>query len=425
MSRYYKLATGIIILLLLVACGEQASPTATGTAATTTNVLKVGVLAPLSGPSEATGADIKNAAIMAFETVDYTIGNYTLEPVWIDSQSNPEQAARAYETAIVDDGIQVGILNWHSSVSVSVMDVAAKHKIPHFFGIGATELINQKFKSDPARYSYWNFKGWPTPHKLSQNYVLTLESAIADGLWQPAEKQAALFVEDTDWGHSFGLGIKDQLEKAGWTVVATNYVASDETDFSTLLQDIKDEPVSLLVTTGATQGFMTSFINQVAALKLPGLVVADGLGWTGGWYAVTDEASDYVIDQIPGWTTEEAKAFAEAFEARWGNVPSPSSAGLSYDYTNFFLQILQATEAEYGELTSQKLYQFSQQTVQTGQLSYQNGLIMNEYKYTPETVPDPVVGETYYTFPVLQYFEGEGRIIWPPAWQETEFQAKQ
>jgi branched-chain amino acid transport system substrate-binding protein len=49
---------------------------------------------------------------------------------------------------------------------------------------------------------------------------------------------------------------------------------------------------------------------------------------------------------------------------------------------------------------------------------------MEEYKFTPETVPDMVVGKGYFIFPVLQYSNGEGKIIFPPEWAEKELEAK-
>lgn len=49
---------------------------------------------------------------------------------------------------------------------------------------------------------------------------------------------------------------------------------------------------------------------------------------------------------------------------------------------------------------------------------------MNEYKYSAETVPDPIVGEGYYMFPVRQYFNGAGKRIYPPEWAEQELQIK-
>lgn len=386
-------------------------------------VLKIGVLAPLTGPSAANGQDIRNAVTMAFETIDYTIGDYRVELISIDSQSDPEAAARAYEQAIKEEGIQVGLLNWHSSVAVAVMDMAALYKIPHFFALGATDLIVKKIESNPEKYSYWH-KAWPMPSKLTEGYVIALEEAIEAGLWQPGEKRSVIYSEDTDWGHSFNRGIRPQLEGAGWTIVGEMYAALDETDFYDDLHDLEDKDIDLVVVSGANEAFQTSFVNQADEVGLEASLIADCLGCTGEWYNLTGDSSDYVLDQAPQWTTPAAKNFVAAFEARWGNIPGPQTAGLSYDYTNFFINIAQATYEEFGELNAETLYQFGQGEIKTGQITYTDGVIMREYKYTIQNGPDPLVGPDYFMDPVLQYMNGEGIIIWPAVWKEREFQPK-
>jgi len=65
--------------------------------------------------------------------------------------------------------------------------------------------------------------------------------------------------------------------------------------------------------------------------------------------------------------------------------------------------------------------------VNTGKLTYgkkDGAIIMNEYKYTPETMPDMVVGPEAYFFPILQYMNGKGSIIFPDSWKEKDFQQK-
>ena len=49
---------------------------------------------------------------------------------------------------------------------------------------------------------------------------------------------------------------------------------------------------------------------------------------------------------------------------------------------------------------------------------------MNEYRYTPETVPDPVVAKDGYYFPVIQYTNGKGDIVFPDDWKAEAFMAK-
>jgi hypothetical protein len=57
----------------------------------------------------------------------------------------------------------------------------------------------------------------------------------------------------------------------------------------------------------------------------------------GDWYSLSGSASDYVVDQIPQFASDTAKKFAADYEAKYGGKPSPSAAGLSYDFTNFFI----------------------------------------------------------------------------------------
>lgn len=435
-KRYGLIVLFLLLSLLLAQCtaetpqapeGGQPAPTEAmeEPAAGGEKVFKFGVLGPFTGPSARTGEEFRTSAEMALENVDYTIGDYTLEPVWVDSQSDPEKATRAYEEAIVQDGIQAGVLNWHSSVAVAVMEVNAKHKIPHFFGFGATEVVNEKFQSDQEKYGYWATKGWPTPDKLSQNYVTALEDAIAAGAWSPDEKRAAIYGEDTDWGRSFGEGLAGQLEAAGWEIVDRQYFPLDQTEFYPLLNKFKDENLALIAGTSTAPPSLSAFIKQADEVGVDALIIADGLGWVGEWYELTGSASNFVLDQIPGWTTDESLQFAEDFEAKSGLVPSPSSGGLSYDGMNFFLKVLQETYDDAGELTSETVYATVQNKVWTGELTFtaeDGAIVMNEYDFS--NPPDPIVGKGYYTFPVLQYMDGEGLYIWPPEFQNADIQSK-
>ena len=434
-KRYGLIVLFMLLALVLAQCApatpqapaeEQTAPTEVmeeEPAAGGEKVFKFGVLGPFTGPSARTGEEFRTSAEMALEKVNYTVGDYTLEPVWVDSQSDPEKATRAYEEAIVQDGIQAGVLNWHSSVAVAVMEVNAKHKVPHFFGFGATEVVNEKFESDPEKYGYWATKGWPTPDKLSQNYVTALEDSIAAGSWTPEAKRAAIYGEDTDWGRSFGEGLATQLEAAGWEIVDRQYFPIDQTEFYPLLNKFKDENLALIAGTSTAPPSLSAFIKQADEVGVNALIIADGLGWVGEWYELTGSASNFVLDQIPGWTTDESLKFAEDFEAKSGLVPSPSSGGLSYDGTNFFLKVLQDTFDTYGELTSETVFNTVKEKVWTGELTFtaeDGAIVMNEYDFS--SPPDPIVGKGYYTFPVLQYMDGEGLYIWPPEFQNAEIQ---
>ena len=439
MNRVIEKLLPLMIVIGLVftvaACGPTEEPAAapepttaaaepTEPAAEATETFKLGIMGPFSGPSALTGDEFKASVNMAFGDIGWQICQYNIEPVWIDSQSDPAKAAQAYEQAVVQDGIQAGIMNWHSSVAVSAMEVTAKHQIPHFFGFGATEVVNETFASDPDKYGYWMFKGWPTPAKLTIAYVQALEDAIASGTWSPEAKTVGITAEDTDWGRSVGAAIKGQLEDAGWETVAEEYFDIAQTEFYPLLNKFVELNPAVVFNSSTALPAVSGFIKQADEVGLESLIVMDGLGWVGEWYNATGSASDYVIDQIPGWAKPEAKAFAERFEAEQGFTPSPSAAGLSYDGSNFFIALAEEACKQNGELSSEIIYNFVKDNVWTGDWTYSGGIIMDEYMTTMDDVPDPVVGSGKFIFPVIQYFDGVGKVIYPAEWAEQELQPK-
>lgn len=416
-----KQTLALFTLGLLVCAGiAGVGPLATPAAAE--KILKVGSIGPFTGPAARVGEEFKNSITMAFDEIGWKVGDYKVEFVWVDSESDAEKAAKAYERAIVRDKIDVGFNTWHSWVSASCMEVAAKYKVPHFFSFGAGKLIIEKYQQDPAKYKYWVGKTWPLPEKLSSGYIKALEEAIAEGIWTPKSKRVAVYGVDNDWGRNFGAAVKQQFIDAGWDVVTEEYVQLGETEFYPLLTKIKRADVSVAVGSMSDPPSVAAFIKQSREVGIKAFICSDGLGWVGEWYKLTGDASNYVLDQIPQWTTPKAVAFKENFTKRFGFEPGASSAGLCFDTAHFFIKVLQATNERYGEITSAKLMQCAEELVMTGKLTYTDGIIMREWKYTPETFPDPVVGKENYMFPVIQYFDGQGKIVWPADWREQPIQ---
>ncbi len=66
---------------------------------------------------------------------------------------------------------------------------------------------------------------------------------------------------------------------------------------------------------------------------------------------------------------------------------------------------------------------FVRDFVWTGEMVFtteDGAIVMSEYNFSDP--PDPIVGKGYYTFPVLQYMDGDSITIWPPEFQEGDLQ---
>jgi branched-chain amino acid transport system substrate-binding protein len=385
---------------------------------------KIGVLSPLTGPSAQTGTEIRNGVAMAFDSVNWQIGSYKIVPVWIDEQSDPSKATNAYEQAIVQDHIQAGLQNWHSSVAVAVMEVTAKYRIPHLLGTGATQLVNEKFHSNPAKYDHWMIKSWPIPTKLIVGYTQAIETAVKKGQIKPRNKTVCIYAEDTDWGRAVGNGFKTEFAKIGWKVTAEEYFPITQTDFYPILNKFKGLNPDVVAGTSTAAPALSAFIKQADEVGLDSLIIADGLGWVGDWYKQTGSSSNFILDEIPAWASAKGKAFAATYKTKYGYSPSPSTAGIGYDSGLFFIKMAKDILAKGQPLSSDSIYNFVKSNVWTGKWTFKDGIVMKEYKFTQDTVPDPVVGPNEYFFPILQYHGGVGKIVYPTEWAESTIQKK-
>ena len=183
------------------------------------------------------------------------------------------------------------------------------------------------------------------------------------------------------------------------------------------IRDVEAEVVGGSITSSAS---LAAFLTQAREIGLESLIVLDGLDWIDDWYELTGETSDYILEQVPQWATAESLRFKDEFQQEYELTPGASTAGLAYDYAVFFTRRAQAALDKYGELNSETLYEFGRQELSTGNFTFTEGIMMEEYKYTADSVPDPIVGEGYFIFPVVQYIQGEGNIIWPDRLQEAE-----
>ena len=69
-------------------------------------VLKVGLMGPFTGPAAESGQSIKNSLLMRLDEAGNKVGDYKLEIMFIDSQSDPAKATNAYVEAIERKGMQ-------------------------------------------------------------------------------------------------------------------------------------------------------------------------------------------------------------------------------------------------------------------------------------------------------------------------------
>ena len=399
--------------------------------------LKIGFMGPFTGPASRTGDQFKRGIEMALEDakeageIPVKVDGNTLdiEPMWVDSQSSPEKAVKAVTDA-VNRGVKLMVTGWHSSVAMACMDAESPLKIVHIGHQGESQYVNFKINDHPEKYQGW-FKGWASPPVFAGLYGPPLVHFMEKGLWKPANKKAAVIVEDTDFGRGWGEALVVSLRTAGFDVMPYDVNAIDETEFTPIITKYKAAKVSVVASTQTGGVPMYNFVKQVRAMGLKALVLAHGLTWTGEWYQNTGEASDYAVCMdSPYPVSPEQKEWMKRFKDKYGIDAGIAPCGQPYDHTRLAINALN----EAGTLKFETLVEHIREKVKyKGVWQMYDFATYNDFwkDFSEEGTLHQLSRNDIRTgnfmegffFPMVQMFGGKPKILWPLDLAEGQFKA--
>jgi len=419
--RRFLAQSGLLTSATLMPWPLPAAPAAAAPA------LRIGMLGPFSGPASGTGRDIRQGIQMALDDalaegelpvrLDGVLRD--LDAVWIDSQSDPAVAAAAVSRVLERDAVDLMFGGWHTAVALAVMDVEAAYGILHLGNVGSAQTIADRINSDPVRYRGW-FKGWPSPAKLIPQYRDPLTHFLQQGLWRPATLKAAVAIENTPWGESWGEAMVSTLRQIGFDTPAPDTIRIDQVDFHSLLKRYRQQKVSLVAMTNVGNEAAASFVRQFREVGVEALLVADSLRGTSDWYQRSGEASNYAISMdaampIALWQ----RWWVRRYQAKFGHFPNIGAAGLHYDYMRMTVRVLNSA----GSLDRDRLINAVYRTPYRG--------IWNYYRFARRPGANAISANEVmagrfmegFFFPMVQLFNGESKIIWPLRYADQRFQA--
>jgi len=399
--------------------------------------LKIGFMGPFTGPASRTGDQFKRGIEMALEDakeageIPVKVDGETLdiEPMWVDSQSSPEKAVKAVTDA-VNRGVKMMVTGWHSSVAMACMDAESPLKIVHIGHQGESQYVNFKINDHPEKYQGW-FKGWASPPVFAGLYGPPLVHFMEKGLWKPANKKAAVIVEDTDFGRGWGEALVVSLRTAGFDVMPYDVNALDETEFTPIITKYKAANVSVVASTQTGGVPMYNFVKQVRAMGLKALVLAHGLTWTAEWYKNTAEASDFAVCMdSPYPISPEQKDWMKRFKDKYGFDAGIAPSGQPYDHTRLAIKVLNET----GTLKFETLVEHIREKVKyKGVWQMYDFATYNDFwkDFSKEGTLHQLSRNDIRTgnfmegffFPMAQMFGGKPKILWPLDLAEGEFKA--
>ncbi|WP_374278854.1 branched-chain amino acid ABC transporter substrate-binding protein [Azonexus sp.] len=216
----------------LAACGQKEEPKPAGAPET---VVRIGHVAPMTGPQAHLGKDNENAARLAIDELNaqgLSIGGTKVrfELLPEDDQADPKQGSIVAQK-LVDAKVNGVVGHLNSGTTIPASKLYADAGIPQVSGSATNPKYTQQ--------------GFRTAFRVMANDVQQ-----GRALGEFAARQGIRSVAVVDDRTAYGQGLADEFRKAaeaaGIQVVATEYTNDKATDFKAILTKIKSTKAELV-----------------------------------------------------------------------------------------------------------------------------------------------------------------------------------
>ena len=335
--RIQRFVTALVALGLMAgACGGTPStttPTATtaATATTAKTPIKLGAILPLTGPSAATGQDMKDGYELAVEQINSAggVNGANVQVIYEDDKNDPATAVASWEKLVNSDKVEIMMGGLASTISLALVEPAKKAAIPMAWTGAASTLFEQGMKDEAY---FFHYHPWEYQNGLSA-YAFLKSTPI---------KKWAIVHEDGAFGTGAAKGFKEDFPKQapGAEVAITEPFKTGSTDFTALLNRVKASGAEGLILIPFA-GDVIPFLTQMKEVGYkPKLTYASPPSFP------PDFGKSPVADGVAGltlWTADipapASKKFVADFTKKYNHAP------VSYWSALAFTNIVTATNA--------------------------------------------------------------------------------
>lgn len=224
MSKTAKIIIGLIVIILIIWGISSASKGTKETASSSTEPIKIGVVAPLSGDAAPYGEPVRNGVMIAVDTINATggINSRKVEVIYEDGKCDGKAASSATQKLISIDKVKaiVGMPCSGEVLSSAPITEAAK-----------VILLVQGSNPDITTMGDYLFRVFPSD---AYTGVAIAEKVLADNF-----TKVAVLTENTPYAVSIEKTFTDGLTSGKGSLVAKDNYNPDVKDFRSILLKIK------------------------------------------------------------------------------------------------------------------------------------------------------------------------------------------
>ena len=311
------------------------APNISGVARAEGTPIKLGIVAPMSGPNARYGAFSMHGAELAVKEINDAGGvdGHKIELYNADSQGTPVEGVSATRRLIDEDEVGFIIGDVSSSVTLAMQPVVEDAEVLLLNAASSNPKIT--YGAGVGGYK-WTYRNYPT----DENRALIVAKYAAE---QRGFTKFAVLSVDSDYGRSAIEFTKKYLPQFRGEILSEDYYKEGEVDFRSVLAKIRDNGAQAIILYGLAD--TTPIIaRQMIELGLAGKVTLIGNGEFNTEKTIQSaptalEGAVEAAAWLPSWDSPASKAFVEKFTAAYKEAPN-NHAYVHWDTVHLLAQAI-------------------------------------------------------------------------------------
>jgi branched-chain amino acid transport system substrate-binding protein len=282
--------------------------------------IKIGVIAPLTGPTARGGEYMKRANLIAVDYVNEELGGVLgkpLEIIFVDSQSQVETAVEGAKNLILRDGVIAIEGNYHSHTTLGVIPVVEQYNIPYLTHAWHNDVTAEQYK--------YVFRTVP-----NFAYIAYLESEYLEWMVDKYGVSSIAFIYSaTDQGRNWRTELGNLIEERDIPVEIVEDIAADEfaEDLTPELLKLKSANPDMVMQmqTGSAASLSIKQAGELDSDWIHSSVTTAALMGSEYWNVVGDYGNNVIQTGVQWWAELEINdlttEFVNRYRAEWDDDP--------------------------------------------------------------------------------------------------------
>lgn len=297
-------------------------------------VIKIGVLAPVSGAQAADGAEMVNGAQMAIDELNANggVAGYTFELAVGDVVDGAADKVTTAAERLLGDRDMGAIMTGYASGSNFEIELMAEMEMIYMVSANSSQTA-EIISSDPDAFpTVWSLT--PSFAGYNTEIVPVIDGLAADGKLDLPNKKVALIASDNPYSKGIADGMVEAFTAAGWEVTENDLLPFGEiNDWRSFLGKVRQNPPAVVINTDYQSSNAALFVSQFNEDPTDSLVFIQYAPSVPEFVELTKEQSSGIVYNLLGGilntpTNPRAAEVMAKYEDKYGVEPGTYGAAL-------------------------------------------------------------------------------------------------